>query len=210
MPISPMLESGLRLLGGTATAEQKNQLSAYVNLLEKWSRTYNLVADAGPERIISHHILDSLTVLPYLNGGIILDVGSGAGLPGIPLAIMQPEFRFVLLDSNGKKTRFLQQTIIELGLSSRVETVKSRIEEYHPGHAFDTVISRAFAGLEDFVSFSLHLCDRHSVLLAMKGRYPESELRGLNTGVEITAVKAVTVPGVQAERHIVCLQKISS
>ena len=208
MSISPMLESGISLLGESATTEQKKQLSAYAGLLEKWNRTYNLVADADPERIISRHILDSLTALPCLKAGRILDAGSGAGLPGIPLAILRPESRFVLLDSNGKKTRFLQQAVIELGLSSRVETVKSRIEEYHPGHAFDTVISRAFAGLEDFVSFCLHLCDRQSVLLAMKGRYPESELRALKTGVEITAVKAVAVPGVQAERHIVCLKKV--
>lgn len=201
------LESGLGLLSLTYLPEQWTQLLAYVAMLEKWNRVFNLIATRDHDRIISHHILDSLSCAGYIRGTNLLDAGSGAGLPGIPLAIMRPEWRILLLDSNGKKTRFLQQVIIELGLVGRVEVVKSRIEEYRPAQPFDTVISRAFASLEEFVKSTLHLCDRHTVLLAMKGRRPDDELKTLSAEAEVLEVAAVKVPGIEAERHIVCLQK---
>ncbi|MBN1378732.1 MAG: 16S rRNA (guanine(527)-N(7))-methyltransferase RsmG [Gammaproteobacteria bacterium] len=204
-----MLESSLNRSGQSYTPRQLDQLLTFVRLLEKWSKTFNLIGKQNQERIVSHHVLDSLSAMPYLRGNRMLDVGSGAGLPGIPLAVVRPDVHFVLLDSNGKKTRFMQQVIVELCLSDRVEVIKSRIEEYHPGHAFDTVISRAFASLGDFVKSSLHLCDQHSILLAMKGRRPDSELKTLSTDVKVIEVAAVSVPDVKAERHIVCLQKAS-
>jgi 16S rRNA (guanine527-N7)-methyltransferase len=122
---------------------------------------------------------------------------------------MKPDMRFTLLDSNGKKTRFLKQAVIDLSLSERVQVIKSRIEEYRPAQSFDTVISRAFASLGDFAESCLHLCDQHSIILAMKGRRPDSEMSTLQSGVEVVSVTPITVPGVVAERHIVYLKKKS-
>jgi 16S rRNA (guanine527-N7)-methyltransferase len=207
MSAAKLLESGLQQLDLPYTPEQLTQLLAYVKILEKWNRVFNLIGTLDRERLVNRHILDSLSCLAYVKGKTVLDAGSGAGLPGIPLAILRPELNLVLLDSNGKKTRFLQQAVMELGLADRVKVVKSRIEEYRPGQPFDTVVSRAFAGLGDFVASSLPLCDQQTVLLAMKGRLSESELNTLNPGVKVLDIAAIKVPGVEAERHIVCLQK---
>jgi 16S rRNA (guanine527-N7)-methyltransferase len=203
------LATGLTELGLSYKPEQVDQLLAFIRLLEKWNRVFNLLGEQDSQRILGYHLLDSLAVAPHLRGPRVLDVGSGAGLPGIPLAIMKPDMRFTLLDSNGKKTRFLKQAVIELSLSERVQVIKSRIEEYRPAQSFDTVISRAFASLGDFAESCLHLCDQHSIILAMKGRRPDSEMSTLQSGVEVVSVTPITVPGVVAERHIVYLKKKS-
>ncbi len=205
MNLAKSLASGAAELGLPLTPVQSDLLLAYTALLEKWNEAFNLTAVSGTRNILVRHILDSLSVSPYLIGERVLDVGSGAGLPGIPLAVMQPERRFVLLDSNGKKTRFIQQTILELKLDN-VEVMKIRIGEYRPGPAFDTVISRAFADLRDFIHVSAPLCKQGGRLLAMKGRYPQAELRDLSDSVMLVSVKALQVPGLKAQRHLVWLE----
>jgi 16S rRNA (guanine527-N7)-methyltransferase len=181
-------------------------LLAFIDLLEKWNRSFNLTAVEGPAAMVSHHLLDSLSILPFLAGDYLLDVGSGAGLPGLPLAIALPRSHFVLLDSNGKKTRFMQQALLELKLPN-VSVVKSRIEEYRPDRAFDTVISRAFSSLVEFVGVSRAACGPRTRLLAMKGLYPGEELKELAESGYSTEITRLNVPGLAAERHLVSLEK---
>jgi 16S rRNA (guanine527-N7)-methyltransferase len=148
------------------------------------------------------HLLDSLTVIPYLEGQRIIDIGTGAGLPGIPLAICLPQLSFTLLDSNAKKTRFVQQAVLELKLAN-VQICQCRVEDYQPGQRFSTVLTRAFAELSDIILMTQHLLATNGRLLAMKGRCPEAEL------AQVTAQKTVIpvhVPGVEAERNLVCIQ----
>ena len=152
--------------------------------------------------MIVHHLLDSLAVVPYLKGSLVLDVGTGAGLPGIPLAIARPELSFVLLDSQQKKTRFVRQTVLELGLAN-VEVVQARVGDFHPAQRFDTVISRAFAALGNFVREVGHLCQPGGRILAMKGRYPETELKEIPEPYTVVAVTELTVPGLRGERHLI-------
>ena len=196
------LATGLNTLGLAVEVPRQQILLDYIALLGKWNRVYNLTAVRDPVEMVPLHLLDSLAVAPHLHGVRILDVGSGPGLPGIPLAAILPELRFTLLDSNGKKTRFMQQAAIELGLSN-VDVVHARVENYHPPEGFDTVISRAFASIADFVSLAGPLCRQGGRLLAMKGRYPEDELAGLPAGFKVAAVHALRVPGLDSERHLV-------
>lgn len=186
--------------------QQQGQLLAFVALLEKWNRSFNLTAVEGAAEMVSHHLLDSLSILPFIKGELVLDVGSGAGLPGVPLAMARPESRFVLLDSNGKKTRFMQQAVLELKLAN-ISIVKSRIEEYRPERAFDTVVSRAFSSLVEFVQASRMACGPHTRLLAMKGLYPGAELKELAVTGYSTEIARLNVPGLAAERHLVSLEK---
>ncbi len=203
------IKAGLRTLGLTYTSDQVRQLAEFVRLIKKWSQAFNLVANDNTEQLLNQHVFDSLAVNAYLQGNRILDVGAGAGFPGIPLAIMNKEFQFSLLDSNGKKTRFLWQAALELSLAERIEVIKSRIEEYHPAQPFDTVISRAFAGLGEFVRASLHVCDQHSLMLAMKSRRLDAELRAMKTDVRVLQTIPLRVPGIEAERYLVCLQRLT-
>jgi 16S rRNA (guanine527-N7)-methyltransferase len=175
-------------------------------LLEKWNRSFNLTAVEGTATMVSHHLLDSLSILPFISGDYLLDVGSGAGLPGLPLAVACPQARVVLLDSNGKKTRFMQQAVLELKLPN-VSVVKSRIEEYRPERAFDTVISRAFSSLLEFVRVSRAACGPQTRLLAMKGLYPGEELEGLAGTGYSAEITRLNVPGLAAERHLVLIEK---
>jgi 16S rRNA (guanine527-N7)-methyltransferase len=203
------LAEGVSALQLTLTAEQQQRLLAFIALLEKWNRSFNLTAVTGAELMVTQHLLDSLSILPYIQGERVLDVGSGAGLPGVPLAIARPDGHFVLLDSNNKKTRFIQQAVLELKLVN-VSVVKSRIEEYRPDRAFDTVISRAFSSLDEFVTACHAACGPQTRLLAMKGLYPGDELKQL-TGTGYSAeVSRLNVPGLVAERHLVVLQKVST
>lgn len=180
--------------------EQCDQLKRFLMLLEKWNRVYNLTAIRDPDQMIGEHLLDSLSLTPYVSGPRLLDVGTGGGLPGIPLAILLPDIEFTLLDSNAKKTRFVQQAVIELKLNN-VDVVCSRIEAYQPDIGFEQITSRAFTSLRQFVEGVRHLATATTQLLAMKGKYPTEELAEL--GDIETEVIELKVPMVNAERHLV-------
>ena len=197
-----ILESGLAALNLPHTPEQIDQLLAFIKLIAKWNKAYNLTAVRNNEDMARLHILDSLAILPHIEGKRVIDIGTGAGLPGIPLAIFLPEVEFVLLDSNAKKTRFVQQVILELKLKN-VSVIHSRAEDYQPEQGFDTVTTRAFASLPDMVKMTAHLLSPNGVLLAMKGQIPEAELAEMNT--HTTLIK-INVPEVEAER---CLVRLS-
>lgn len=196
------LQAGAAALGVALDAAQCDRLLAYLELLDKWNRAYNLTAVRDRGAMLGYHLLDSLSALQSLHGSRVLDIGSGAGLPGIPLAIVCPERRFVLLDSNGKKTRFCVQAVGELGLGN-VAVERSRIEDYRPAQPFDTVISRAFADIGRFAAAAGPLLAPGGRLVAMKGRLPDKDIKGLPAGFEVNAIKPVEVPGVNAERHLV-------
>lgn len=187
-------------------SRQTQQLQHYLQLLQRWSKVYNLTAVRDPAQMQVLHLDDSLSVAPFIRGETCLDVGSGAGLPGIPLAITQPERLFTLLDTNGKKTRFMQQVVLELGLPN-VRVIQTRVEAWQPDEAFAAIISRAFASVHDFVTFTgMHLAEG-GILYAMKGRYPDSELAELPAGWRVTAQHPLHVPGLDAERHLLEIQR---
>ena len=196
------LRKGLKALDVALTEQQLSGLLDFISLLIKWNKTYNLTSVRDPLKILHRHIIDSLSVLPFLSGEHIIDIGAGAGLPGIPLAIAVPDKKFVLLDSNGKKTRFMQQVKIELGLSN-IEVIHSRVENYQPDQLFDAVISRAFASLKKMASWSAHLVKENGVLLAMKGSFPEQEISELANSLEIKAVHKIEYTGLDADRYLV-------
>jgi 16S rRNA (guanine527-N7)-methyltransferase len=184
-------------------------LMEYVTELMNWNRVYNLTSVRKPTDIVSRHILDSLTILPHLNGKRILDIGTGAGLPGIPLAIACPECDIVLLDSSSKKLRFVQQTLGILKLDN-VTVEDCRVEEYQPETLFDTVICRAFSDLPDFYRYAARLCNEGGKMLAMKGVYPMTEVECLEDKSVIDEVVALKVPGLDAERHLVIMHAAES
>ncbi|MBI3775814.1 MAG: 16S rRNA (guanine(527)-N(7))-methyltransferase RsmG [Gammaproteobacteria bacterium] len=200
-----LLVAGLAKLGQPVSL--RDPLLAFLHLLEKWNAAYNLTAVREPERMVTHHVLDSLAVIPYLRGPRIVDVGAGAGIPGIPLALACPEFKFVLLDSNAKKTRFITQAINELGLTN-VSVERTRAEGFHPAQSFDTVISRAFASLAEMLDMTQHLGAPDGVFVAMKGNYPQNELDAMPPQFRVDRVELVQVPGLDAQRHVVCLTKV--
>jgi len=180
-------------------------LTCYLQELTKWNRAYNLTAVRDPQQMVVRHILDSLAAAPALRGDRILDAGTGAGLPGIPLALCYPERQFNLLDSNGKKIRFVQHVVGELGLTN-VIPMQARAESYLPDQLFDSVISRAFSALADFVANSGHLIKPGGALLAMKGKVSDGELQELPSDWQATRIEALQVPGLDAERHVVVLE----
>lgn len=198
------LEKGLEALGIDLSPVLRQKLIDYSTLLYKWNRTYNLTALREPSLAVSHHLLDSLSVLPYLGSGDLIDVGSGGGLPGIPLAIVCPQLSVTLLDSNSKKAAFLRQVAIELDLPN-IAVHCGRIEQYRPAKKFATIISRAFSDLADFVKLTRHLHDACGRWLAMKGVWPEEEIARLPQHVVVEAVHRLEVPGVDGERHLVVL-----
>jgi len=185
------------------------KLDAYLALLAKWNRTYNLTAIREPERMVTHHALDALAVLPHLPARSalrMLDVGTGGGVPGIPLALARPGWRVVLLDSNHKKGAFLAQAAIELGLAN-VEVATTRVEDYAPSAPFDVIISRAFSDLASFAGAALPLLAPGGALVAMKGVLPHEELAHLPADVRVVATPALSVPGLAAERHLVIMER---
>ena len=207
MSIEVQLSKGLADLGLTLCSEAQSRLLQYLTLLSKWNRTYNLTAIRESSRLVSYHLLDSLAVLPHIEGSTIIDVGSGAGLPGIPLAIARPEWNVVLIDSNYKKSAFLRQAVLELNLRG-TQIVTDRAEHWHASYAFDVVISRAFSDLPGFVGATRHLWRPGAVLAAMKGVYPYEELAQLGSDVRLRKVIALDVPGVRANRHLVLLEPL--
>ena len=199
------LQQGCKTLNIELGNEQYQQLLAYVVLLDKWNKVYNLTSVRDPNEMISRHILDSLAILPYLAGKTLLDVGTGAGLPGIPIAIIKPDMTVTLLDSNSKKTRFLQQAKAELSLSN-VTVVHGRVEQVELPK-FDTVTARAFSTIDDIIDLAGRHCDDAGCLLLMKGVYPEAELKAVKGGFHLQDVMSLTVPGCDGQRHLVRLIK---
>jgi 16S rRNA (guanine527-N7)-methyltransferase len=197
------LSQGLEIIGLDLSARQLAMLDAYLSLLAKWNQTYNLTAVREEARMVSYHLLDSLTLVPHLNGGKrLLDVGSGGGMPGIPAAIARPDLQVVVLDANHKKTTFLRQAAIELKLPN-VEVVTERAELYQPAEKFDRITSRAFSELAEFVKLTRHLLTADGQFVAMKGVYPYEEIALLPSGTKVSEVVPVSVPGLDAERHLV-------
>jgi 16S rRNA (guanine527-N7)-methyltransferase len=204
-----LLEDGIYELELEERLGGDELLMEYVTELMNWNRVYNLTSVRKPTDIVTRHILDSLTLLPYLHGDRILDIGTGAGLPGIPLAIACPEREFVLLDSSSKKLRFVQQTLGILNLDN-VTLEDCRVEEYQPEVLFDTVICRAFSDLPDFYRYAARLCSSGGKMLAMKGVYPMTEVECLKDKSVIDEVVSLKVPGLDAERHLVIMHAAES
>jgi len=196
------LQRGLDELGLALPEGAREKFLAYLELLAKWNKTYNLTAIRDPDKMISHHLLDSLAVLPHLPAGLLADVGSGGGLPGIPLAIAQPARRVTLNDANHKKAAFLQQAVIELKLTNAQVHV-GRVQAWRPAQRFACVITRGFAELADFISACRHLLAPGGVLAAMKGVFPRAELERVPAGAECRDVRRLQVPLLEAERHLV-------
>jgi len=190
-------------LGLSLNQVMAEKLIGYIQLLVKWNRSYNLTAIDDPEQMLVEHILDSLSIAPYLSGENILDVGTGAGLPGIPLAIYYPHKQFVLLDSNGKKIRFLIQVIAELRLEN-ARSVQARAEEYRSSHCFDCITSRAFSAVADMLIKTEHLCCPRGKWLAMKGRDPAAEVVGMSYPHQLIEL---TVPNLAKQRHLLIITK---
>jgi len=197
---------GLEALTLDISELQLEKLKQYVDLLHRWNKTYNLTAVREPAQMIPTHIFDSLVVAPFIEGGNCLDVGSGAGLPGIPLAILQPDRNFTMLDANGKKTRFIQQAIIELGLKN-ADVVQSRVEQWDPPLQYQAIISRAFSSIADFVNGCSALLAENGYLYAMKGQYPVQELTYLPKGFQLKSKQALEVPYAESERHLLLITR---
>ena len=196
-------------MGLSTTEEQRNKLLDYLELLHKWNASYNLSGIDDPEEMLTRHILDSLTLLPFIEGKLIADLGTGAGLPGIPLAIVKPEADFILLDSNGKKTRFLFQAQLNLSLpNTHIENC--RIEHYQSSRQIDIVTCRAFSSLTEILSSGRHLFSEGSKLLAMKGLVPDEELKALPPGFRLDSVDQLQVPGLNESRSLVSITCISA
>lgn len=181
------------------------QLTLYLELLHNWNRVFNLTTITHPRDMVYLHIIDSLVIKPYLKGKKCLDVGSGAGLPGIPLAIASPTLTFTLLDKNSKKTRFLTQAIAELSLSN-VQVVKESALDFHPSQCFDSILSRAFGTLHMFVEMTEHLLCPDGVLIGMKGKYPKEELHDIPNRYQANIMR-LDIKGIDIERHVVCLER---
>jgi 16S rRNA (guanine527-N7)-methyltransferase len=213
MSLASRLADGIAALGFTIPQETQSHLLQYLALIQKWNHVHNLTAIREPETMLVRHLLDSLAVLPHITGERIADVGSGAGLPGIPLALVRPEWHVALVESNHKKAIFLQQARIELKLKN-VEVVAGRVENFNSAEGFDIIISRAFSDLADFVKLAGHLCrqgDGGGRLVAMKGIYPHEELAQLkselNPQFTVEKILPIAIPGLEAERHLIMIKR---
>lgn len=197
----------MRELNLNCSSLQLEKLLKYLELLQRWNKAFNLTAIRDPLQMVRLHLLDSLAIHPYVQGlKSIIDVGTGPGLPGIPLAILNPEINFTLLDSNGKKTRFLFQAINELKLTNASE-INHRVEAYQPNQLFDAVISRAFSSISDMLNQCDHLVSDQGCFLAMKGKKPDSELSQMSKAYKVIEVSEVNVPLIDSERHLVKIIK---
>lgn len=207
MNLSARLTDALSAMGLAPTAGQEAALLDYLGLLSKWNRTYNLTAIHEPERMLTHHLLDSLSIAPHVGAGPLLDVGSGAGLPGIPLAIMRPGLQVTLMDASQKKCGFMRQAAIELKLRD-ITVVHGRVEGFRREGGFPQIVSRAFSDLSEFVRLTRHLLAEGGEWLAMKGLYPNEEIAQIK-GAQVTRDVPLHVPGLEAERHLVVMAPIS-
>jgi 16S rRNA (guanine527-N7)-methyltransferase len=204
MSPAELLEQGIAELGVSVSADVRAKLMAYLALIAKWNRIHNLTAVRDSAKMVTAHVLDCLAIVPHLIEGSVVDVGSGAGLPGIPLALMWPHMRIVLLDSNHKKAAFLRQAIIELDLKNTM-AVCERVELWRPPERFDIVISRAFSDLPEFVKLAGPLCSDNGLIVAMKGVYPDEELAQLPATFALHNAVPLKVPGLDAKRHLILL-----
>jgi len=207
-PLDQQLEFGLKQMGLHYSVDMQQKLIHYIQLITRWNKSFNLTAIRNVEDMVSKHLLDSLVVQPYIEGSLILDVGSGAGLPGIPFAITSPDKHFVLIDSNGKKTRFLMQAKIDLKLDN-VEVVHQRVEDYQPivdGHRiyFDVITARAYAATDNILNSTSHLQNENTRILVMQGKLDEQFKSKLYTLIES---HTLDVYGLQAERHLLEIKK---
>ena len=201
------LESGLTELGQVVSADMLDKLLAYMALLAEWSRTYNLIASGSRKKLLARHILDSLAIAPWLQPGSLLDVGTGAGLPGIPLAIIKPGMEVTLLDGSGKKIRFIRHVERSLRLGN-ICPLQQRIESLEVGSIFANITARAFASLRGFVEAARPCTDTTTRMLAMKGLHPQQELEELPAWVHLHSVERLQIPGLHAERHIVIMDRV--
>ena len=199
-----LLESGLGQIGLELKDSQVAALLEHIALIRKWAGSYNLVSRGDLDHLVTRHVLDSLCVYPWLNADRLLDAGSGAGFPGIPLAVIRPQWRFALLDSSGKRSRFLRQVVRGLELDN-VDVVQERVEDYAPKREFSTITSRAFSSLELFARRVRHLAGPATRIVAIKGRLPSEELAELPGWVAVNSVESYTVPGLHVERHVVIM-----
>lgn len=196
------LQAGLVEMGLTVSASAQQKLLEYLALIHKWNKVHNLTAVREPEEMVTLHLLDSLAVLPHIHAERLLDVGSGAGLPGIPLALCLPELQVTVLDSSHKKASFMRQAKAELGIVN-LEVVCGRVEQFKPDELYDVIISRAFSDLNQFISLTRHLCKPNAHWLAMKGVHPYDELTQI--GIQPSQIVPLTVAGLEAQRHLVFL-----
>ncbi|KAA1174138.1 16S rRNA (guanine(527)-N(7))-methyltransferase RsmG [Marinobacter salinexigens] len=206
-PLWPrQLRDGLAAMNLSLSEGQQHQLLAFLALLTKWNKAYNLTAVRDEREMVSRQLLDSLSIFPWITTGHLLDVGAGGGLPGIPLAIALPEKRFTLLDSNGKKTRFLNQCVLELGLQN-VEVIHGRAEACKPDQPYTQISSRAFTALENLVDWCGSLLAEDGVFLAMKGQFPDDEVAALPAGWQVMSHHTLDVPGADGERHLLVVAR---
>lgn len=187
---------------------QREKLIDFVLMINKWNKAFNLTSVRDPQQMVIKHIVDSIVIAPYLNRQAYIDVGTGPGLPGIPLSIMHPDKHFVLLDSLGKRVRFMKQAKFELDLKN-IEPVQSRVEQYQPDLPLDAVLSRAFASIKDMLHWCQHLVDSQGEFLALKGQFPEQEIALLPSGFEVIESIELAIPVLEGERHLIKIRKVS-
>jgi 16S rRNA (guanine527-N7)-methyltransferase len=204
MSAADQLKRGLIALGLTLDRDTQQRLLDYIALIEKWNRVYNLTAIREPEKMVSHHLLDSLAVSPHLHAKRLLDAGSGAGLPGIPLALANPDMHVTLLDSNHKKAAFLNQAVMELKLKN-AEVCSERVESWQTQNRFDVVISRAFSDMGEFVRVTRQLLAPGGTFAAMKGLHPYEEIDKLPPDCKVRQVLPLAIPGLEGARHLVLI-----
>jgi 16S rRNA (guanine527-N7)-methyltransferase len=200
------LENGAAEIGLPLGRGERSKLLQYLALLEKWNQIYNLTAIRDREKMVSGHLLDCLAIVPHVAGARVLDAGSGAGFPGIPVAVAKPDIEVVLLDSNHKKAAFLRQAVSELRLKN-ASVICERVESWQAAEKFDCIVSRAFADIAEFIALTRHLLAPGGVLAAMKGVYPFEEIERLPPDFRLRQVHAFAVPGLRAERHLVLIER---
>ncbi|MFT4994458.1 MAG: 16S rRNA (guanine527-N7)-methyltransferase [Paraglaciecola sp.] len=201
-----LLQHSLSQLDIAVTEQQQQKLIDYVLMMDKWNKAYNLTSVRDPKDMVLKHLVDSVVIAPHITGQVYIDVGTGPGLPGIPLAILHPDKTFILLDSLGKRVRFMKQVAYELKIAN-IQAVQSRVEDYQTTLAIDGVLSRAFASLKDMLHWCEHLVDSSGTFLALKGQLPEEEIRQLPAGYNLVDVIKLQVPDLEGDRHLIKIQK---